>query len=162
MHPVARYLEWFALQPPVYQEIMASWILLTTPSGIFPSSGAVVRDPVEAFVAHVKNHDEPYGAGAGLAVLLAALTDFTIDYMRSLTAESVSDETLLRKSREAEAQGQFDEASHLARAAARAPLWSRHWERVADSWDQLRTGELSQVAIGEWLFRNISQRWRSG
>ncbi|HEX4334340.1 MAG TPA: hypothetical protein VH062_00420 [Polyangiaceae bacterium] len=159
MSPIEIYLAWFNQQATETKEDLGLQIELMLPGNVDESR---LETPSLDVVALVRALTEWAARdpmqNVGLTLSVAALTEFVL--ARRSSVEKWTDVKQMNEHYRDEAleEGQRDVAAKIGATLQKMPLREKRWLHVANTWSELRSAQLSNKAIDEWLLSALVAR----
>jgi hypothetical protein len=155
--PTARWCEWFESLAPAVAGELAIALMHLSPGGVLRSS-IMTQSPTDGFTQRIRRLAQNPMQDAGVAVMLASLTDFIfierssaerweknlrmLDFLDDAQKSYLSDDDAL-----SEQLTEWIESTKL-----RHPLRARQWVKEYESWRELRAGPLDPEAINRAIY----------
>ena len=159
--PTVLWCEWFDALTPAISGELALALMHLSPGGILRSSLAT-SSPTDGFTSRIKRLAASPMQDAGVALMLAALTDF-IFLERSTPERWEKNRAMLEILDDAQRAFLDDDEALSAQLTEwiestklRHPLRSRQWVKEFESWSELRRGSLDPEAINRAVYDMLS------
>jgi hypothetical protein len=159
--PTTAWCEWFGTLPPAVGSELALALMQLAPGGVLRSTVAT-PNPTDGFTQRIQRLVQNPMQDAGVALMLAALTDFVflersssdrweknrqlLDILDDAQKTFLTDDDAL--------SGQLTDWIEATRL--RHPLRSRQWVKEYESWCELRKGALEPAAIQRAVVEMLS------
>lgn len=160
--PTETFCEWFETLTPAVAEELAVALMQLFPGGMLRSN-LVTQSPLDGFTPRLRRlASGPPVADAGVALALAALTDFVFLERSSPERWEKNREMLevLDEAQREHLKGDEDLTAELTEwiedNKLRHPLRSRQWLKEYERWKELRRGALDPESINRTLFENVT------
>ena len=159
--PTSLWCDWFDELTPAIAGELALALMHLAPGSVLRSSPMPI-DPRDGFSARVRGLAQSPMQDAGVALMLAALTDFV--FLERSTPDRWEKNRQMLEILEDAKQAFLTEDEALSQQLGdwieetrlRHPLRSRQWVKEYESWQKLRAGALDPAAINRAVVEMLS------